>query len=60
MAENEQMFTDATEIPKFILFGDSITQEASIQRRAVSVVFAHRYARRADVVNRGFSGYTTR
>ena len=61
MAENEQMFTDATEIPKFILFGDSITQGSfDPEKSGFGCFLAHRYARRADVVNRGFSGYTTR
>ena len=61
MANNERMFTNATEIPKFILFGDSITQGSfDPEKSGFGCFLAHRYARRADVVNRGFSGYTTR
>lgn len=41
--------------PQFLLFGDSITQGASILQHALS----DRYLRRLDVLNRGFGGYNT-
>ena len=47
--------------PKLLLFGDSLTQrgfEGPGQGWAAGV--AHAYGRRADVVNRGFSGYTAK
>ena len=47
--------------PKLLLFGDSLTQrgfEGPGQGWAAGL--AHIYGRRADVVNRGFSGYTTK
>lgn len=47
--------------PKLLLFGDSLTQrgfEGPGQGWAAGL--AHTYGRRADVVNRGFSGYTSK
>lgn len=47
--------------PKILLFGDSLTQrgfEGPGQGWAAGL--AHAYGRRADIVNRGFSGYTTK
>lgn len=47
--------------PKLLLFGDSLTQrgfEGPGQGWAAGI--AHAYGRRADVVNRGFSGYTAK
>ena len=41
------------------VFGDSITEQGSNSSGWVAAL-ASAYARRADVVNRGFSGYTTR
>ncbi|KAF2448698.1 SGNH hydrolase [Karstenula rhodostoma CBS 690.94] len=47
---------------KILLFGDSITQESFNQQRGFgfSAGLQHEYIRRLDVVNRGFSGYTSR
>ncbi|GBG86000.1 hypothetical protein CBR_g40813 [Chara braunii] len=44
--------------PKIILFGDSLTEWA-FQRTGWGALLADRYARKADVVNRGYSGYNT-
>ncbi len=44
--------------PKFILFGDSITQRGFDNGWVASL--ANHYIRKADVFNRGFSGYNTR
>ncbi|EXJ90764.1 hypothetical protein A1O1_03868 [Capronia coronata CBS 617.96] len=41
--------------PQFVLFGDSITQGAS---HVFGASLTDWYMRRADVLNRGFSGYT--
>ncbi|OAP54776.1 hypothetical protein AYL99_11224 [Fonsecaea erecta] len=46
-----------TTFPQFILFGDSITQGSS---QVLFASLAEWYSRRLDVVNRGFSGYTSR
>ena len=46
--------------PRFVLFGDSITQQAfDVDRRGWAAQLANRYARRVDVVNRGYSGWNT-
>jgi len=48
---------------QIVLFGDSITQNAFVSGDGASgfaAQIAHRYSRRADVLNRGYSGYTTR
>ena len=45
--------------PSIVLFGDSITQN-SFAEDGFGARLAHRYSRRADVINRGLSGYTTR
>ena len=60
MAKNERMFTNATEIPKFILFGDSITQGSFDPEKSGFGCFSLSVCSQGDVVNRGFSGYTTR
>ncbi|GBG31276.1 Isoamyl acetate-hydrolyzing esterase 1-like [Hondaea fermentalgiana] len=44
---------------RFVLFGDSLTQEGFMPGYWVQRV-SHQYVRRADVLNRGFSGYNTR
>lgn len=47
--------------PKILLFGDSLTQrgfEGPYQAWAAGL--AHAYGRRADVINRGYSGYTAK
>ena len=46
---------------KIVCFGDSITEMGTIlELRGFIAQLADRYARRADVMARGFSGYTTR
>lgn len=46
---------------KIICFGDTITEMGlSLESRGYVARLAERYARRADVLCRGFSGYTTR
>lgn len=46
--------------PKFILFGDSITQYASSQDGfALAPALQHLYSRKADIVTRGFLGYNS-
>jgi len=45
--------------PKIVLFGDSITQMSFIDGGFGSKL-ANYYQRKADVINLGFSGYTTR
>ena len=46
--------------PKILLFGDSITQMSfSAIDCGWGACIADRYQRRADVLNRGFSGYNT-
>ncbi len=46
---------------KIVCFGDSITEMGYvIELRGYVAQLADRYARRADVLARGFSGYTTR
>ena len=44
--------------PAFVLFGDSITQRGS-EVGGWATRLAERYIRRADVLNRGYSGYNT-
>jgi hypothetical protein len=44
--------------PLFVLFGDSITQRGCSPGGWASRL-ADRYARRVDVLNRGYSGYNT-
>eukprot|EP00397_Hematodinium_sp_SG-2012_P062470 GEMP01084428.1.p1 GENE.GEMP01084428.1~~GEMP01084428.1.p1 ORF type:complete len:217 (+),score=42.22 GEMP01084428.1:72-722(+) len=47
--------------PEIILFGDSITQQSfSIDNGGWGARLSDHFSRRADVLNRGFSGYTTR
>lgn len=48
--------------PAIVLFGDSITQQAFGLDGAVgwASLLSNAYVRRADVLNRGFSGYNTR
>ena len=43
----------------FVLFGDSITEQSLVPEGGWGAHLASRYARRADVLNRGFSGYNT-
>ena len=44
--------------PRLVLFGDSITQW-SFSDAGWGAKLAHWYARKADVINRGLSGYNT-
>ncbi|KAL7436488.1 hypothetical protein ACHAXM_005218 [Skeletonema potamos] len=48
--------------PAIILFGDSITQQgfSSVGSLGWVSLLSNAYTRRADVLNRGFSGYNTR
>ena len=46
-------------LPRIVLFGDSITQ-GSFSCSGWGAALQDRYQRRADVLNRGFSGYNTR
>ena len=45
--------------PQFITFGDSITQKGFSSPSGWTAALAEAYQRRADVVNRGYSGYNT-
>ncbi|KAI9787215.1 MAG: hypothetical protein M1839_003450 [Geoglossum umbratile] len=46
--------------PKIILFGDSLTERSfDTDNKGFGAELQNYYARRADVVNRGFSGYTS-
>ena len=45
--------------PRIALYGDSLTQ-FSFDVRGWGAMMAHSYQRRADIINRGFSGYNTR
>jgi len=46
--------------PKIILFGDSLTQYSfDTANRGFGAALQNYYARRADVVNRGYSGFNT-
>eukprot|EP00729_Bicosta_minor_P019766 gene19766-14296_t len=49
-------------MPSIVLFGDSITQGAwsAGDGPGWAAMLAERYVRRADIINRGYSGYTTR
>ena len=52
-------FTTMHPRPKFILFGDSITEQG-VAPHGWHTLLANAYARRVDVINRGLSGYNTR
>ena len=46
--------------PKIVLFGDSITQLSfSAKDRGFGCYISDAFQRRADVLNRGYSGYNT-
>mmetsp|Transcript_1908 Transcript_1908/g.2720 ORF Transcript_1908/g.2720 Transcript_1908/m.2720 type:complete len:266 (+) Transcript_1908:103-900(+) len=49
-----------SEIGKIVLFGDSLTQQSFDEQGCWGALLASRYARRADILNRGFSGYNTK
>ncbi|KAI9927673.1 hypothetical protein ASPWEDRAFT_176155 [Aspergillus wentii DTO 134E9] len=63
MSSNGQQNDDVLYQPydQFILFGDSITQMSCSQERGFGFhpALQDAYVRRLDVINRGFSGYTT-
>jgi len=47
--------------PYFLLFGDSITQNSfSVELRGWGILLSDHYTAKVDIINRGFSGYTTR
>lgn len=46
--------------PKVLLIGDSLTQFGFSAEGGWAAMLANALQRRCDVVNRGFSGYTTR
>lgn len=48
----------AEDYPSWIMFGDSITQQAW-QRGGLGQHLSEVYQRRMDIVNRGFSGYNS-
>ncbi|GJJ77631.1 isoamyl acetate esterase [Entomortierella parvispora] len=49
-----------TSFDSFVLLGDSITQYSfDVDERGFGAQLAHLFQRRLDIVNRGFSGYTT-
>ena len=51
---DDRGYTYSMEIPKIILFGDSITQGSfDPEKKGFGCYVTHRFARRADVVNRG-------
>ncbi|KAJ7516622.1 hypothetical protein O6H91_22G064800 [Diphasiastrum complanatum] len=45
---------------KFVLFGDSITQQSFLPAGGWGAALADRYARKADIILRGLSGYNSR
>ncbi|BFZ58136.1 hypothetical protein PYCC9005_005195 [Savitreella phatthalungensis] len=46
---------------RIVLFGDSITEQAwNIEWGGHAILLSDQFSRRLDVINRGFSGYTTR
>ena len=46
--------------PKIYLFGDSLIEQSfALARHGFGAALANAYARRADVLNRGLSGYNT-
>eukprot|EP01023_Acetabularia_acetabulum_P004950 TRINITY_DN12065_c0_g1_i1.p2 TRINITY_DN12065_c0_g1~~TRINITY_DN12065_c0_g1_i1.p2 ORF type:complete len:215 (-),score=35.24 TRINITY_DN12065_c0_g1_i1:550-1194(-) len=45
--------------PQFVCFGDSLTQQA-FGVNGWGTMLADKYVRKVDVMNRGYSGYTTR
>jgi lysophospholipase L1-like esterase len=46
--------------PRWVFFGDSITQRGSSEQTGWVSQIASVYQRRVDVINRGYSGYNTR
>lgn len=56
---NSETRTYLAKRPQAILFGDSLT-EYSFGKDGWGAALAHFYARKLDVVNRGFAGYNTK
>ncbi|KAI9671268.1 MAG: hypothetical protein M1829_004675 [Trizodia sp. TS-e1964] len=53
--------TSVSSYPRIILFGDSLTEKSfDPALRGFGAALQHHYARRADVLNRGYGGYNTR
>ncbi|KAI8466391.1 MAG: SGNH hydrolase-type esterase domain-containing protein [Monoraphidium minutum] len=46
--------------PAILLFGDSLTERSLDPQGGWGAALAHHYARKADVINRGFGGYNSR
>lgn len=60
-AENTKRAAGTFRQSQIVLFGDSLTQKAfEFDNAGWACSLANTYIRRRDVVNRGFSGYTTR
>lgn len=58
--EKYARFTTLEKRPKFIFFGDSITELGSDTTEGWVTSMSIRYNRRADVLNRGLKGYNSR
>ncbi|KAK2740078.1 hypothetical protein FQN55_009027 [Onygenales sp. PD_40] len=61
LAKSEASWPSFVDYEQFILFGDSITQGSGNQEKgfAFAPALQQDYIRRFDVINRGFSGYTS-
>eukprot|EP00798_Chlamydomonas_sp_ICE-L_P029269 gene29268-12509_t len=59
-AETIQPKSFIFERPKIVLFGDSLTERGYQEARGWASGLTNVYARKADIVLRGFSGYNTR
>jgi lysophospholipase L1-like esterase len=46
--------------PAVLLFGDSLTERSLDPEGGWGAVVAHHFARKVDVINRGFGGYNSR
>ncbi|ORZ28748.1 SGNH hydrolase-type esterase domain-containing protein [Lobosporangium transversale] len=58
--ESSNAMVQQVSYDQFILFGDSITQYSfDVNQRGYGSQLAHLFQRRLDVINRGFSGYTS-
>ena len=59
--QQQQQQQPSVERPSIVLFGDSLTQQGFGTHGTIgwASLLASDYARRADVLNRGFSGYNT-
>lgn len=59
-SEKYLSFTTLSRRPKFVFFGDSITEQGSTDPSGWVASLSVRYARRADIINRGLNGYNSR